>query len=489
MKRRILCLLMALLLLLPLLASCTDPTDDPTPEDVKDPEQVVDGEKTPDEEVEVNPYDVPDSLPDVKYDGREFIIHYYRDAYAAFFYQEAQSGDLISNTIWASNVATEERFDVDIQVLPGSDDEGAYNIGILAQMQTGQTDFDVCHMSDRQGGNMSVADLLLNIREMPQFDFEKPWWSPHTVDSLTYMGQMHLISTAMSWQGLGATQVVFFNKKLMNDHDIEAPYQAVLDGEWYLEDMIYDAEDVYKDINGDGKTEDDIYGILMPEEMYSVVVSYGINLIEKSDDGAELIFNGADERMYTLIDQYHYILNQSDFGYATARDNTAKMFMQEQGLYLTIQLDYVTGLLRDAAFEYGIVPYPKLDELQDGYYAGHTDRFFVIPNTCTDTDFVATIIEGMSAEGYRQMTPAIYETALKGRYTHDDASVKMLDIINSSRVQDFAYIYVLQACTRALAEVVAQGKSNNYSSYYASKVTPVEQRIEELQTKFAAMLQ
>ena len=376
---------------------------------------------------------------------------------------------------------------MDISVLPGSDNEGEYNVGILTQMQTGVTDFDVCHMSDRQGGNMSVAGLLLNILEMPQFDFSKPWWSKHTVESLSFMGKLHLISTAMSWQGLGATQVVFFNKKMADDHEIEYPYEAVLDGNWYLEDLIADAEDVYKDANGDGKTEDDIYGVLMPEEMYSVIISYGINLIEKSDDGSELIFNGADDRMYELIAQYHYILNESDFGYATQRDNAAQMFLQEQGLYLTIQLDNATHTLRETPFKYGIVPYPKLDLMQEEYYAGHTDRFFVIPNTCTDTDFVATILEGMSSEGYRQITPAVYETALKGRYAHDDQSVQMLDIINKARVQDFAYIYVLQACTRALADVVVQGKSDNYSSYYASNVTAVDQRLKELQTKFADM--
>ena len=86
MKKRILCLLLAMLMLLPVISGCTEPTPDTPKEsetDTPDPGEV--GE--PSEEVEVNPYDVADSLPDVSYGGREFVIHYYRDAYGAFFYQ------------------------------------------------------------------------------------------------------------------------------------------------------------------------------------------------------------------------------------------------------------------------------------------------------------------------------------------------------------------------------------------------------------------
>ena len=487
MKMTAFSFLLAMLLLMLAALSCSTPED--TPGNEKDPggEEIEDPTDGDNGDVEENPYNVPDSLPEVTFDGREFNIWYYRDAYRAFFYSENKIGDLIPDAIWNSLAATEERFDVDIIATMGADNEGAYNTAIIAQLQTGATDFDVSHMSDRQGGNMSVADMLLNIRSMPQFDFSKPWWSPNTVESLTYQDRMYLISTAMSWQGLGATQVVFFNKKMMDDHEIEYPYQAVLDGKWYLEDMIYYAQNMYQDVNNNGKDEEDIFGILMPQEMYSVIPSYGIELVTKSIDGEELIFNGSDDRMYDLVDQYHYILNESDFGYATVRDDTAQMFMAEQSLFLTIQLDYIT-LLRNAEFEYGIVPYPMLDDMQEEYFAGHTDRFFVIPNTCKDTDFVATILEAMSAEGYRQITPAVYETALKGRYTRDDSSVKMLEIINAGRLQDFSYIYVTDACTRALADVVIADQSNNYASYYASKTAMVEARLEELQTKFSEMM-
>ena len=163
------------------------------------------------------------------------------------------------------------------------------------------------------------------------------------------------------------------------------------------------------------------------------------------------------------------------------------MFEASQGIYLTISLNYAVSNFRDATFAYGIVPYPMLDEAQGEYLAGYTDRFMIIPHTCPDVDYVATIIEAMSAEGYRQVLPAYYETALKGRYTHDSESVQMLEIIREGRIIDFAYIYSNDtACTRALYSLL-KDKKHDYASFYASKEPAAEKRIEDLTAAFEKM--
>jgi hypothetical protein len=274
----------------------------------------------------------------------------------------------------------------------------------------------------------------------------------------------------------------------MNDRGLDYPYEDVLDMNWYLEDMFAMSEDVYTDVNSnDEKDGEDIYGVLIPQEFYCIWESYGINMIEKSKDGYELIFHSDIERAHNLVEQYHYIIHGSDSGYADVRANTVKMFSSGQGLFLMTSLGYAATDFRSMPFAYGIVPYPMMDLEQGEYYSGYTDRYMAIPNNCFDTDFVGTIIEAMSAEGYRRVIPAYYEVALKGRYTHDSESVQMLDIIRESAVIDFAYTYGSYAfCTRGLYDLI-QAKSTDYASYYASRLPNAEQRIEELTTFFENM--
>jgi hypothetical protein len=83
--------------------------------------------------------------------------------------------------------------------------------------------------------------------------------------------------------------------------------------------------------------------------------------------------------------------------------------------------------------------------------------------------------------------PAYYETALKGRYTHDSESVQMLEIIREGRIIDFAYIYSNDtACTRAIYSLL-KDKKHDYASFYQSKESAALARIEELTKSFEKM--
>ena len=483
---RLLALLLAMIMMGLTLIACAE-TQEPDDKD-DEPQGELPGDTTPDEDEEEDPYNVPDSLPAVTYNGAEFSILYFHDSQAAKFFAQERTGDLIEDAIWSARASTEERFDVTITAIKsGAEDEAAHIALINNQMTAGATEFDIANVHDVLGANLSIQGVLVNALEVEQFDFDKPWWSKKAVESMTYMDQLYLISSAISNNAMGSTEVVFFNKQLMADYGMEEPYEKVLNMDWYLEDMFASIEDVYQDNNDNGKDAEDMFGLLMPEEMYAIFESYGINLIEKSEDGTELILNASDPRVYDLIDKYYTIRYDLDGGYTDVRNTTADMFKNSQGIYLTISLNYAITHFRDATFAYGIVPYPMLDDAQGEYYSGYTDRFMVIPHTCPDVDYVGTIVESMSAEGYRQMLPAYYETALKGRYTHDSESVQMLELIRESRVIDFAYIYSDNtACTRALNSLL-KDKSHDYASFYASKEPSALKRIEELTKFFEAM--
>jgi GH24 family phage-related lysozyme (muramidase) len=128
-----------------------------------------------------------------------------------------------------------------------------------------------------------------------------------------------------------------------------------------------------------------------------------------------------------------------------------------------------------------------LDEEQGEYYAGYTERFMAVPYLCEDLEFVGTMIESMSAEGYRQVLPAYYETALKGRYTHDSESVQMLEIIREASVIDFAYVYGNdKCCSRGLYSRI-KDQSRDYASYVEGLRSAGEARLEELAIVFGDM--
>ena len=66
---------------------------------------------------------------------------------------------------------------------------------------------------------------------------------------------------------------------------------------------------------------------------------------------------------------------------------------------------------------------------------------FGIPITSAHTDRTGAVLEAMAIESYRVLRPTYYETALKEKYTRNEESAEMIDIIRSSITTDFGLIY------------------------------------------------
>lgn len=501
-------ILLVLCLMVPAFAACSNPGT-PTPGDDKpgteNPGEDKPGEDNPPEDnpPEDNPpdtppeepdiYDVADSLPEKENYGETFTILYFLEQYLNDFWVPESTGGVIDNAVYSALCSTEERFGVTIEaVFSGTGSEAEHVNFIKNQIGAGKTDFDVARTHDVHGANLSLEGVLLDLLEIEQFDFSKPWWPQKNMESLTFMGQMYLMSSSISYRGLLSTSSVFFNKELMEDHGMEFPYQQVIDKEWYLEDMFISIEDFH--LEGDegieGKSGDDVFGIVIPSQLYCWPESFGIELVKKDEETGELVLNGHDTRMYDLVETMYSVLWDSDGGYVITRPDAQKMFGQHQAIYIPVHIGSAVQVFLDYDVDYGIVPYPMLDDTQDQYYAGYTDRYFVIPNTCTDKDYVGTILESMSAEGYRQVTPAYFEVALKNRYTKDPISKEMVDLIKQSMILDFAYVYGgNQWFTDTMRDLLTGANPNHdYASYYAKELPAAENRVTVVTEKFQEML-
>ena len=97
-------------------------------------------------------------------------------------------------------------------------------------------------------------------------------------------------------------------------------------------------------------------------------------------------------------------------------------------------------LLRNVeTFDYGVVPYPKLNQQQADYYSRVVDAWLhVVPKTCTDIDRASVILEALASGSSQYVFPAYYDKVLKYSVLRDEKSIEMLEIIRAHRVFDLA---------------------------------------------------
>ena len=430
---------------------------------------------------------IADNLPDIDYGGYTFNIltgneQYYVDSLVA----SEQIGEVINDAVYIANKTVEDRFNINIKV---TQTEGPFIMdNAKKSIKSGGDEYDLLFGHDYESGTASLEGLFLNLYYLDRLDFEKPWWPNNTVESLTINGKMYLFSNSLTTLGMDWTRLLYINKGLAKDLGLEVPYKDVFDGTWTLDKLTKLTKDVYIDVNGDGvKDSDDKYGYAFTGSYYCSIEPFGIQVVKKSGDILEL--NVLGERTQKMVDMmYDLMINsKGTFYFGPEEHLSEKIFTNGNALIIYKHLQDARKTLRASDIDYGILPFPKLDENQENYYAGYHDRLFAVPITASNTDRSAVIIEAMSAEGWKKVFPAYYEISMKNKFLADEESIKILDMIYSSRVLDFTYIYSI-SYYMMLNDLFNNDKpSTDFVSYYEKNLGSVQKTLDNIAKKFSEM--
>jgi hypothetical protein len=97
------------------------------------------------------------------------------------------------------------------------------------------------------------------------------------------------------------------------------------------------------------------------------------------------------------------------------------------------------------------------------------------------------MLEAMSAEGYKKIIPGYYEVALKQKFTYDDESVQILELINKVRILDFAFVYC-NNFNGIVNELLNPTKpSKDFASLYAKREKTLAESVTKVSDIFVAL--
>lgn len=461
MKKTITMLLLCAMLLS--LAACgngrTAETEDTAPLRAEDVTETVETELKPE-------------LPERDLEGYTYRI-LTTEVTSKFIYAAESTGEVVNDAVYASNAAVGEQFNITFTTIPitSNSDTKIIQSYILA----GEDAYDVAQLHDCTSGSMSLNGWFHNIYDVPYIDTTKPWWPQFTVDSLTLNGKMYVISNYTTYRAMHETRVTFFNRDLIEDLAMESPYDLVKEGTWTIDKIASMTKDVYVDVNGDGKQDKgDRMGFTFTNAPYCWLESFGVETYEKvAPDSAEMVLNANSEQVVNLVDKLYGWLCQKDNGIwcrmGNAREEAMEMFAQGGCVFTFKCIGDQIPYLMESDMNYGIVPFPKVDESVREYVSACTDLLLTIPVTAQDMERTGMVTEAMSYCGWKMILPAYCETALKNRYSSDKESAEMLDLIFQNRTISFAYLYVNMGPgmqLRLLIDTIGAGKSD-VASYYA----------------------
>ena len=360
-------------------------------------------------------------------------------------YAEEETGDPMNDATYRRNREVEAKFNINIKMAAEPEPEGPLT-ALKKAVNAGEDVYDL-FLAYEMGGSGPAASngYLLNWKNIPYVDLTKPYWSSEVAEQLSVGNKMFLALSDLSVSSNEYLYAVFFNKKVQQDQSVENLYEVVKSGNWTLDKVSEVSKNIAADLNGDGiMGEEDRWGIIMNYGAQGLFYSCANMVMEKDENNIPYINYVTDRSVNTFeksfdICRSDYTIYEANW---TLEDKYFKIFSENRAL---LMFKYLTApqILRGMETDFGILPYPKLDKTQNKYYSfmdGHT-LLMGIPIMAQNTERTGAIIEEMSYLSYKYLVPAYYDVLLKTKYSRDDESAEMLDIIYSGRIFDFGYVY------------------------------------------------
>jgi hypothetical protein len=487
MKLRYTSVLLITAMIIAVITGCSAQSDRPAGETDAPVIEDMGGDETLRENYKDN---IPDNLD---FEGANVKIHGRGDGDAILELSSEQTGDIIEDAVYERNRMVEERLKVTIEAFTpyGWQNYGTALTQIRSSIQSDDDEFQIIAGYSAPAPVLSTEKLLLNLLSVPYIETEQPWWAQSIVNNLTLKGNLYFLCGDIALTMLASSYSIAINFGIAERYNIDGIYNTVLDGKWTIEKLYELSSLIYEDTNGDGIiNEGDVVGLLVGSELQNDADSFmqgsKITMTERDENDLPFLRINA-ERISALAEKVYRLFYENPGALVNTNIKAYDSFPNDTALFTPSYLYFYYDFYKNMTSDYGILPYPKFDEAQDGYSTRVQDgvSIWAMPVTVQNQECVGATMEAMAAQSYRTVTPTYFEIALKVKYSRDDDSVRMLDLIREGVMFNFEIVYNTQIGSpwNIMRELMVN-KSSDFASLWAKREQGVQKSLEKTVTDF-----
>ena len=466
--KRVLILFLALVMLLGCLAACKRNTNN------------TDGDDEEEEEF------IP--LPEADYSDKEYTILYRQGTrYEEEWIGESGSADVISANIALRNQKVENRYKVSLDVDSGRTNPDWNEFWKKVTVTTTDDIYQLVAGKTYEMAGSSVQGYCLNwlnSEQIPVVNLEKEWWDGEFTRAASYKNCSYIATGPLSLTDMYSSACIFFNKRLLNnaldyksDDSTADLYNLVKEGRWTLDKLIEYAANCTDAV--EGAEDASIYGLSSNFAIMIDAYIYASNLTMTQRKNGTIVLTAVNNNnpIIVLSNKLKAFYNESG---SVKKENydLVDTFVAGKSVFTTGDLSCAKTIQVGAEdLQYGVIPYPKLNEAQEKYHTYKLDyrTGFCIPRTVAEDnrEFVGTITEALAYYSNKYVKPALYEKVLKHQNVQDKDSSECVTIILNGGLYEFANIYAyawgdLNSPAHLLRKVV-QNNTNYVTQYNAKK--------------------
>ena len=170
------------------------------------------------------------------YEGYKFIIiSTNQDDRHVDFIAEEENGATLNDLVFRRNSKVAETFNITIEA------EAMTYTDVSSRAQKDATSDDSSaslYATNSTAFTMASNGYLLDWNEVPQINLEAEYWDQACIDGISVAGKVYLLTGDITPTGMLTSECMLFNKRLLDNRNIEYPYDDAFAGTWTLDDAI-----------------------------------------------------------------------------------------------------------------------------------------------------------------------------------------------------------------------------------------------------------
>ncbi len=483
MKKRTIALLLTALILV----SCSGSE---TPADETQPSNGDVETDVPETETETEE-STTDDVPEMKFDGDINILMPDISWASKNIIADEVNGERVNDAQNAMKLEMEERFGTSLSETYTTD---YWSTSYVNNLVTADDDsFDICFVLDMYALGYVGGGMVIPYDDIEYINLDKPYWDDSLNRCVTIGGVSYFAFGAYDLSYYDLTHILTFNKNLLDNYQLENPYELVKGGKWTFDKLYELAQKATDEVDGDNlMTDADSYGFVsVPKQVLpNFWISAGEQCIAKDENDLPHLNISGNERFYSVFEKLFGMMWDGGIWCANTEDQnfwsgTTQMFSDDRALFAA-QTFYYLNEFRDIESDFGIIPYPKFDESQADYYSRVEGgcKIAIVPVTNKNPKNAGALLESMASFGYNNIVPEYYEVALKRRNSRDSESQDMLDLIFASRRYDLADTWWCNELRDGMFKPMFTNNNRDLASEFAKKEKFVTKAIQRAVSAF-----
>ena len=439
--------------------------------------------------------------PEKDFEGASYRIYNMDNFYNMYvtMNRDELNGNILDDAVYNRNRGVEEALNCVItEILHVAPDCNYQPMFTTARSSVlgGSDDYEIMYLPVSEQISLVTDGILQDLYTIPHLQLNETWWDNQINTTNTLNGKLYFASGSANLMAFDGMWCLFFNENLMDEYQLEKPYDLVREGKWTLDELIRYGS-AFANLNGESTYAYTVgsknqWGVALHSHFGGAPAKFihGAGVETLTED---FQLNIENDHFYSVMDKLAILMNQ-DSGIAlkagtddfnVEQGGYIYIFNSRRSLFLTAEIK-TAQVLRDMEDTFGIVPFPKYDEAQKDYKTSLVMQLFymTVPVTNTRLDLIGTVSECLAYKGYADIVPVYYDSVVKHKGLRNEDSAEMLEILRRTRGVDPAFIFGWNRdLLSAITDKLYTGSSQVASDVAAQK-KPIESKINEFMTFF-----